>query len=99
MTKVRGEKDIVENEAKKEVLEMINNAEISASLMKSTVDQDSAIVEGRAEAELSNQNIVEATRMHQLEMAKSEVLQEVSRRAKIVISGKTGDDLLREMVE
>ena len=99
MTKMKGEKEIVENETKKSVLEMINEAEIDSALKKSTADQDAAIVEGRAEAEIENMNIIEATRKHQLAMAKSEVMQEISRRAKIIISGKTGDDLLKEMVE
>ena len=99
MTSVLGEKDIIQNETRKETLRMVNGAEIDSVLKKSTADQDAVIVEGRAQAEIESMNIIQATRKHQLAMAKAEVLQDISERAKIIISGKTGEDLLKAMVE
>jgi len=116
MTKVKGEKDIVENETKKSVLEMVNKVETEAAAKKINADHEAAILEMKAEAqyeaskakydaalveaeaEMSNINGIDAMRKHHLAMAKAEVLQEIARRAKIVMSGKTGDDLLKELI-
>lgn len=116
MTKVRGEKDIVENETKKSVLEMVNKVEVEAASKKINADHEAAIMEMRAEAqyeaskskygaalveaeaEMSNINGLDAMRKHHLAMAKAEVLQEIARRAKIVMSGNSGDKLLKELL-
>jgi len=50
MTKVKGEKDIVENESKKEVLEMINKAQTEWAGKKIKADHDAAVLLMKAEA-------------------------------------------------
>jgi len=74
------------------ILEMRAEAQYEASKSR----YEAAIVE--SEAEMANVAGLDAMRKHHLAMAKSEVLQEIARRAKIVMSGTTGDALLKDLL-
>lgn len=50
MTKVRGEQDIVENETKKEVLELVNRAQTECASKKIKADHEAEVMVMRAEA-------------------------------------------------
>ena len=74
------------------ILEMKAEAQYEASKSK----YEASLLE--AEAEMANISGIDAMRKHHLAMAKAEVLQEIARRAKIVMSGSSGDALLKDLI-
>lgn len=116
MTKVKGEKDIIENETKKDVIEMVNTAQTECASKKIKADHEAAVLLMKAEAayeaskakydaalteaqaEMANIDGLSAIRKHELTMARSEVLQEIAKKSKIVMGGESGEHLLKQLL-
>jgi len=116
MTRALGEKDIVENETKKEVLELVNRAQTESAGKKIKADHEAAVMlisadakyeasRGKyeaalieSEAEMENIEGLKAIRNHELNMARSEVLQDIAKKANIILGGESGESLLKQLI-
>ena len=113
MTKVRADKDVIESQSKKEVMEMMNEVEAKCNARRIEADEKARVAEIETEAQLQSTRLkyeallkegraearditgYETRRNFEVEMARAEVLEQVARRGKIILSGENGDALLK----